>query len=67
MSIVFTAGPLLHICAWTLLYMVHWGARAMCCAWLELDKPPAYQYTSGADLLGDSYVIAQSDKAICYV
>ena len=43
----------------------------MCCAWLELDKPPAYQYTSGnsgADLLRDSYVNrAQSDKAICYV
>ena len=26
-SIVFTAGPVLHICARTLLYMVHWGAR----------------------------------------
>ena len=50
-SIVFTAGPVLHICARTLLYMVHWGARVMCRAWLELDKPPAYQYTSGADLL----------------
>ena len=30
----------------------------MCCAWLELDKPPAYQYTSGADLVTyrDSHV-----------
>ena len=26
-SIVLTAGPVLHICARTLLYMVHWGAR----------------------------------------
>ena len=50
-SIVFTAGPVLHICAWTLLYMVHWGARVMCCAWLELDEPPAYQYTSSADFI----------------
>ena len=55
-SIVFTAGPVLLICAWTLLCMLHWGARVMFCAWLELDKPPAYQYTSGADLLRDSYV-----------
>ena len=31
-SIVFTAGLVLHICAWTLLYMMHWGARVMCCA-----------------------------------
>ena len=31
-SIVFTAGIVLHICAWTLLYMMHWGARVMCCA-----------------------------------
>ena len=31
-SIVFTAGLVLHVCAWTLLYMMHWGVRVMCCA-----------------------------------
>ena len=31
----------------------------MCCASLELDTPPAFNYASGADLHKDSYVISR--------
>ena len=74
-SIVFTAGPVLHICAWTLLHMVHWrGARVMCCilSWISHQHTSKCQYTSGADLLTYFGIPIrkspkrQSDKAICY-
>ena len=54
---LFTAVLLLISNALTLLHLMYRGARVMCCASLELDTPPAFNYASGADLLKDSYIV----------
>ena len=47
----FTAVLLLISNALTLLDLMYSGARVMCCASLELDTPPAFNFVSDADLL----------------